>query len=158
MPMPPEPTVAERLDGLKFVSKTHRDLFTERSDRSVKLASLVTTFYLIAIAGRYGTQGGRVVDIALKEPAVVALIWVVFLTLAALTGTALWRSNHADRINQRIAMLAENSILDLVSPSTLPSAERGKHANHHYLIWYSVFVSVLAVGSAALVTYPIPQN
>jgi hypothetical protein len=149
---------AAKIDALKFIAQTHREIFAQRVARSYKLIVWVCTFYLLAIAGRYGTYGGKSVEQALVSPLVVALIWAVFLALSGFTAFILWRSLHADKMNQAIAQSAENAILDLVAhrQELLPKEKRNTNVNRYYLAWHAAFVFVLGVCSAALVTIRLP--
>ena len=150
----PMPTLGEQLDGLKFISQTHRGLFQERVKHSHQQVALVATLYLLSVAGRFGTSVSPAAERLLSSTIGIALVWALFLLLALLSTRALWLSLNADKCNQIIAQNAEDEIIAIVSSKgkILPNVNGPVNANRHALLWRASLIWLLAVVSALLLT------
>jgi hypothetical protein len=119
----PSPKYAgpERLDALKFLSQTHRELHGERRKIEYQVMISTCSFYALAAAA------------ALSAKATIPhkwFVWVFFGGLAFLSSVHLAQIHRANQLNKEVARNAENEIMDdlLVNgwvPKSPPHIVRG---------------------------------
>jgi len=120
----------------------------------------VSAFYLLAIAGRFGTWSNSVAERALSTLQFQVVVWLLLLLLAAFTWYTLWRARDADAKNRKLAEEAENEIRRLVASPEFPAifiTERHENINRHVLVRHGTFIVFLAILVACLLTLPIPK-
>jgi hypothetical protein len=104
----PNVPIENKIDGLKFVSQTHRAQFDGRRNYEYKIVFAVLSFYISTLAIIYGGQ------IVFPSYLNYKLIFpLIFLCLAVGTAIFLGYLHFANNINKTFAENAENTINDL---------------------------------------------
>jgi hypothetical protein len=94
---------------------------------------------------------------AIQKPYVVAVVWGVFLLVAAITYYSLRNYGRADQVNQGIAERAENAIIDMIHSTAVPLVPAHSlltNPNRHDFRLKGLVVFLFAVAAAFIVTIP----
>jgi len=154
---PDQLTEEQRLDALKFVSQTHRSCFEQRLQRSNRALISVVGFYLLCVGGRFSASTSPGFLTTIQKPYVVAVVWGVFLLVAAITYYSLRNYGRADQVNQGIAERAENAIIDMIHSTAVPlvpAHSRHTNPNRPDFRLKGLVVFLFAVAAAFIVTIP----
>ena len=92
---------------------------------------------------------------AIQKPYVAAVIWIVFLLVAAFTYYSLRNYGRADKINQGIAERAENAIVDMVRSTAVPVVppdSRHTNPNRPDFTLKGLVVFLFAIATGFIVT------
>jgi len=100
----------DKLEGLKFLTQTHRSEFDERRKYEWKIIFTLLTFYIISIATKYGGNIHLPTDNKF-----LSIVWSGFLALAIITSIFLGYIHMANNKNKTIAENAEEAIGMLIN-------------------------------------------
>ena len=146
-------TPNDKLDSLKFLSQTHRNLFENRIKRTWRYVLSTLTFYVLSVGAKFSTTK---VDLPLNSCLFKVLIWVIFLGLACFAAFSLWREGQADDFNRDLAEKAENEIIKIIEnggkDSMLPDESKNKHPNQFHWLWQVAIIFFFGFFSAVLIT------
>ncbi len=126
----------DKIETLKSLAQTHRELFAERVKIEYRIIFTTLTFFVLCIAGKYEFEielVGTVLDI---------VIWVFFISLASVVTIYLNRLCFSNDLNLKIAENAENTIgkiLDGTPPDKLTPFEKDKDEEEKEYRWYKLF-------------------
>lgn len=154
------PSLSERMDALRFLAQTHRGLHAERAKASNRLLLGVAIFYLLAIAGRFGSWSNSLVELALSTCRFQIVVSSLLLLLAFFTWYTLWCARDADAKNKKLAEEAENEIRRLVASNEYPSLQmHDRHENkaQQVLVLHACFIVLLAIITVCLLIFSTPK-
>ena len=153
-----------KLESLKFISRTHRSQFDERRRYEWKVVFTLLTFYVLSVAAIYGG------NVTVPEGWLFELIvWIFFLGLLVVTAIFLASVHMANGKNKSFAENAESAIDTLLGDETqtTPSLfslenskywiswgglfKRGKRGKWAWL-WQVVTLSIFSITAATLLT------
>ena len=156
-------TEGEKINALKHLSDIHRDQFNERRRYEWKAFLTLLTFYVLCVAGKYGTTN-NFPDI--DNTVFKILVVLVFIGVGILTSLFLAAVNMKNNINKGYAEQAERSIEKILKgeehqPIHHPTPEerwitwKGAFKNHRNGMWswawQSVILLIFGISSAILV-------
>jgi len=99
----------DKLESLKFISKTHRTEFNERRKHEWRIFFSALALYVFSVIAIYGGK------IELPSNSIVrVIIWIIFPFVAVATTIFLAYIHMANNINKTFAERAEHNIDDLL--------------------------------------------
>lgn len=142
----------EVVDCLKFLSQTHRSLHDQRRKCDFEVLIATISFYVIAVAGRFSGK----ITIPTSEK-FVALVWIACVGLSVVASAFLWRLHTANRKNMKLAMSAEDALINILSKIEVniekPPSENSSSCGFHFgWFWQSLILVIFAIECSLLLT------
>jgi len=142
----------QKLDALKFISQTQRDLHEQRQKHELKAFFTTVTLFALIAAARY--TGQSVIPYPL--PTHLVIIIPVIIGLIALVSTLYLNGIHsANVVNKDFAQKAENHIREVLKQNGIEIVAPSDAEKHHAFtrLWQPVLIWILAIAATFLVTH-----
>jgi hypothetical protein len=145
----PALTEVSLVEILKFLSKTHRSIHSERIKSELHVVITTLSFYAAAVSLKYT---------GILKPENISkykyIIWVGFLSLAVAAFIYLWGSAAATKVNQkRLAERAENALIALLQRTGVINLEiPEKHPARLRWVWEAAIIALGALLSVFVIT------
>jgi hypothetical protein len=142
------------LDNLRYISELHRNLHQQR--RTIELRVVLTTLTLYGLATMAALKGefNRGVNTVVLGIIAFCIVMVAFFAIFYLLSI-----HKSNRININFAEAAEKEIMNQVSSGDLINVfsdiKQQKHLNTLPLLWQSVIIFFVAVGSAFIIYFSL---
>lgn len=145
-------TEQEKIEHLKFISQTHRELHHQRRQFEIRVLLITLSAYgLAAFAALKGE-----INAILTLPIEIA-IWVIFLILAVASVCYLRSIHAANRVNIKLAENIEDEIIKMVNSENINKTlgEMLKRPVNPFWSWgwQAIIIIVVAIACAFIITF-----
>jgi hypothetical protein len=158
----PPKSISDEIDGLKFLSETHRTLHDQRRKTETKVFFTTLSLYVLPVTAKFSSD---------KFPSLNChrcIVWICGIALWGLSSGYLWKLHEANRVNKRFAQVSEDRIMEVLS---LPKPSLGSKQDNSdrlrkvadYLwqrpdwLWQSVIIFLFMVACSLLLTTKLPD-
>lgn len=137
---------AEKLEGLCFISRTHRSLIDRRASARQRAFYTVVTFYAAIMAARLMGK----LTLPIHSHLIFSLgVWGLVLTVACLFALYASGLHASNRVSRGLAHSAEGTIVSMLG---LPPAEGAGKLVAKTRYWQMSMVFLLAASSGVVLT------
>jgi hypothetical protein len=141
-------TGAEKINVLKFMSQTHRNIHEGRIKRELQVVITTLSFYGASLALKMKLSRPFPTDIIFT-----IVVWVAFIGIAVGVYIYMKTSGDANRYNQRQAEVSEEKLIEILNGSGINIAVKADHPCANRWIWQALIVFFGAVITSFVITY-----
>lgn len=136
---------------LQNLSETHRSQFVERRKYEWKVLVSTCGIYAVVLGAKFTGE------ISLPSTRCFYILsWVISASLAVISSIYLWYIHRANKINQDLAHVAENALMDLSEIKEFRKVRKSipEFAYKYWsLTWQIITISLFAIISTSLILY-----
>lgn len=148
MPNESSLTDSEKIDVLKFISKTNRKIHDGRIKRELQVVITTLSFYATALVLKL-----RFPEKIPKDLIFSIIVIGCFLVIAFGVYIYMWTSGKANNYNQKQAEVAEDKLKDLLKEACINVVVKPDHPCANRWLWQALIVLFGAIISGFLIVY-----
>ncbi len=139
---------SEKIDVLKFISKTNRKIHEGRIKRELHVVITTLSFYGVALALKL-----KFPEKLPKDQLFSIIVFGAFLGIAFGVYVYMWTSGKANNYNQKQSEVAEDQMKELLRGSSINVVVNPDHPCANRWLWQALIVIFGAIISGFIIVY-----